>query len=267
MPDADPPESPRALLEVHGLVKSYRGRRVVNEVSFRVDAGEIVGLLGPNGAGKTTSFRMTVGLIKPEAGQVWLGGRECSRLPMFRRARLGMGYLPQEPSIFRRMRVRDNLLAVLEAMPLSRAQRKTRAAELLEELDLTRLARAMADTLSGGERRRLEICRALASDPAILLLDEPFAGVDPIAVQEIQSLIESLQRRSIGILITDHNVRETLNITDRAYIIHQGCILREGTAAELIEDPKVREVYLGDSFEAAASVGVTAEEQRGLAEL
>ncbi|MEW6073093.1 MAG: LPS export ABC transporter ATP-binding protein [Planctomycetota bacterium] len=261
-----PSSSPSALLAVRGLVKSYRGRRVVDEVSFEVAAGEIVGLLGPNGAGKTTSFRMTVGLVRPEAGQVWLGGRECSRLPMYRRARLGMGYLPQEPSVFRRMRVRDNLLAVLEAMPLSRAERRRRADELLEELDLSALARALAETLSGGERRRLEICRALASEPAILLLDEPFAGVDPIAVEEIQALIRDLRRRSIGVLITDHSVRETLNITDRAYIIHQGRILREGTAQELIRDPRVREVYLGRSFESAAPVGVSEEEQRGLAE-
>ena len=267
MTQDDSSEGEKALLETRGLVKSYRSRRVVDEVSFQVGAGEIVGLLGPNGAGKTTSFRMTVGLIKPEAGEVWLGGRECSRLPMFRRARLGMGYLPQEPSVFRRMRVRDNLIAVLEAMPLSRSQRKARADELLEELNMTHLARAVADTLSGGERRRLEICRALASDPSILLLDEPFAGIDPIAVEEIQSLVRDLRRRSIGILITDHSVRETLNITDRAYIIHEGRILREGTATQLIQDPKVREVYLGRSFEGAEPRGVTAEEQRGLAEL
>jgi lipopolysaccharide export system ATP-binding protein len=257
---------PAALLEVRGLVKTYRGRRVVDGVSFHVSAGETVGLLGPNGAGKTTSFRMTVGLIPAEAGEVWLGGQECSRMPMFKRARLGMGYLPQEPSIFRRMQVRENLLAVLEALPLSARERRERADAILEELDLAPLADAVAETLSGGERRRLEICRALASNPKILLLDEPFAGVDPIAVEEIQSIIADLHRRNIGILITDHNVRETLEATDRAYIIHQGRILREGTAQDLISDPRVREVYLGRSFEAPVR-GVTAEEERGLGEL
>jgi lipopolysaccharide export system ATP-binding protein len=257
---------PGALLEARSLVKAYRRRRVVNGVSFHVGRGEIVGLLGPNGAGKTTSFRMTVGLTAPDAGEVWLEGRECSRLPMYKRARLGMGYLPQEPSVFRRMAVRDNLLAVLEAMPLTRAQRRARADELLGELDLLHLADNVAETLSGGERRRLEIARALASDPSILLLDEPFAGVDPIAVEEIQTLILDLRRRNLGILITDHNVRETLQSTDRAYIIHQGRILREGTARQLVEDPKVREVYLGHSFDTRLRRGVTAEEERGLAE-
>ena len=257
---------PLALMEVRGLVKSYRRRRVVDGVSFHVDAGEIVGLLGPNGAGKTTSFRMTVGLTPPDAGEVWLGERECSRLPMYKRARLGMGYLPQEPSIFRRMKVRDNLIAVLEAQPQGRRERQERADQLLSELDLEHLADNQAETLSGGERRRLEICRALASEPSILLLDEPFAGVDPIAVEEIQELIRRLRQRNIGILITDHNVRETLQSTDRAYIIHQGCILREGTANELISDPKVREVYLGHSFEQPIR-GVSAEEERELADL
>jgi lipopolysaccharide export system ATP-binding protein len=240
-----------ALLEVRDLVKAYRGRRVVDGVSFRVRPGEIVGLLGPNGAGKTTSFRMTVGLIRPDRGQVWLRGKECSRAPMFKRARLGMGYLPQEPSVFRRLGVRDNLLAVLETLPLSRRERLHRADELLAELDLGHLAPAQAETLSGGERRRLEISRALATNPALLLLDEPFAGVDPIAVEEIQSIVRRLRERGIGVLITDHNVRETLQSTDRAYIIHQGTILREGTAAELVSDARVREVYLGHSFEVA----------------
>ncbi|TAJ25189.1 MAG: LPS export ABC transporter ATP-binding protein [Planctomycetota bacterium] len=249
-----------ALLEVSGLVKTYKRRRVVDGVSFRVQAGEIVGLLGPNGAGKTTSFRMAVGLITPDAGKVVLRGVECSNLPMYRRARLGMGYLPQEPSIFRRMAVRDNLLAVLEAQPLSRQQRHARADELLRELELTHLSDALAETLSGGERRRLEICRALASEPSILLLDEPFAGVDPIAVEEIQGLIRRLRERGLGILITDHNVRETLQSTDRAYILHQGQILREGTARELIDDPKVREVYLGKTFEVGARLS-SAEER------
>ena len=261
-----PADVPGALLEAENLIKAYRGRRVVNGVSFHVGRGEIVGLLGPNGAGKTTSFRMTVGLTAPDAGQVFLEGRECSRLPMYKRARLGMGYLPQEPSIFRRMRVRNNLLAVLEVMPLARAEQRARADELMEELDLSHLADNLADTLSGGERRRLEIARALASDPSILLLDEPFAGVDPIAVEEIQTLIGRLRQRRLGILITDHNVRETLQSTDRAYIIHQGRILREGTAAQLVLDPKVREVYLGHSFDSPVRPGVTREEERGLAE-
>ena len=267
MPTPSSPEPhPGALLEARSLIKAYRGRRVVNGVSFHVDRGEIVGLLGPNGAGKTTSFRMTVGLTPPDAGKVLLEGRECARLPMYKRARLGMGYLPQEPSIFRRMKVRHNLLAVLEAMPLSRQERGARADELLAELDLEHLADNLADTLSGGERRRLEIARALASDPSILLLDEPFAGVDPIAVEEIQTLIGRLRERNLGILITDHNVRETLQSTDRAYIIHQGRILREGTARQLVEDPKVREVYLGHSFDTQVRRGVTAEEERGLSE-
>jgi len=253
----------RALLETKGLVKSYRRRRVVDGVSFNVESGEIVGLLGPNGAGKTTSFRMTVGLVVPDAGEVWLAGEECSRLPMFRRARMGMGYLPQEPSIFRRMGVRNNLLAVLEAMPLDRRQRRARADELLEELEIMHLADDLAETLSGGERRRLEICRALATDPHILLLDEPFAGVDPIAVEEIQEMVRRLRDRNIGVLITDHNVRETLASTDRAYIIHQGTILREGTSDELVRDPRVREVYLGHSFDVPTR-GVTAAEEHGL---
>ncbi|MEO0650475.1 MAG: LPS export ABC transporter ATP-binding protein [Planctomycetota bacterium] len=238
------------LLEVRGLVKAYRGRRVVDGVSFRVRPGEIVGLLGPNGAGKTTSFRMTVGLVRPDGGEVLLRGRECSRWPMFKRARLGMGYLPQEPSVFRRLNVRQNLLAVLETLPLGRKERRERADQLLNELDLGHLAGSHAETLSGGERRRLEISRALATNPALLLLDEPFAGVDPIAVEEIQGIVRQLRERGIGVLITDHNVRETLQSTDRAYIIHQGAILREGTADELVADPRVREVYLGHSFDA-----------------
>jgi lipopolysaccharide export system ATP-binding protein len=254
------------ILEAHGLVKAYRGVRVVDGVSFEVGAGEVVGLLGPNGAGKTTSFRMTVGLVRPDAGEVHLAGRECSRMPMFRRARLGMGYLPQEPSVFRRMSVRDNLLAVLEAMPYGRRRRRARADQLLAELDLGALADQRADTLSGGERRRLEISRALASEPSILLLDEPFAGIDPIAMEEIQGLIRDLRRQDLGVLITDHNVRETLTITDRAYIIHRGRILREGTADELVTDPEVRKVYLGHSFDAPAR-GVSAAEERSLSEL
>ncbi len=244
------PPPGEVLLDVEDLVKVYHGRHVVDGVSYRVRAGEIVGLLGPNGAGKTTSFRMSVGLVTPDRGTVRIRGKEATRLPMFRRARLGMGYLPQEASIFRRMSVKDNLLAVLEAMPISRAQRHEEAEGLMEELELSHLAANPAETLSGGERRRLEICRALATKPAVLLLDEPFAGVDPINVQEIQRLVHDLRDRGLGVLITDHNVRETLQSTDRAYIIHQGQILREGTADELVSDRRVREVYLGENFDA-----------------
>ena len=254
-----PPRHGETLLAVHGLVKSFKKRRVVDGVSFEVRAGEIVGLLGPNGAGKTTSFRMTVGLTRPDAGQVLLRGAECSREPMFRRARLGMGYLPQERSLFQRMSVLDNLLAVLEAMPFDRAQRHREADALLAELELSHLKASMADTLSGGEQRRLELARALATRPSILLLDEPFAGVDPIAVGEIQGLIAKLREKDIGILITDHNVRETLQSTDRAYIIRQGQIFREGSPRDLVNDPQVRAVYLGHSFDAPVLGVSTAE--------
>jgi len=251
------------LLEAKGLVKAYSGRRVVDGVQFHVGAGEIVGLLGPNGAGKTTSFRMTVGLIQPDAGEVWLSGKDCARLPMYKRARMGMGYLPQEASVFRRMSVVDNLIAVLETMPLSRAERRVEAFRLLEELELAHLAEHIADTLSGGERRRLELSRALATRPKILLLDEPFAGVDPINVQEIQDLVRSMRDKGLGILITDHNVRETLRLTDRAAIIHEGKILREGNAIELIHDEQVRRIYLGHSFDAPVA-GISAAEEREL---
>ncbi|MBL8862480.1 MAG: LPS export ABC transporter ATP-binding protein [Planctomycetes bacterium] len=260
------PRRGELLLEARGLVKAYRGRRVVDGVHYAVAAGEIVGLLGPNGAGKTTSFRMTVGLVIPDAGTVILNGADCTRLPMYKRARLGMGYLPQEPSIFRRMSVRDNLLAVLETMPFTRRERRLEAERLLGELELTRLAKNTADTLSGGERRRLEMCRALATRPTILLLDEPFAGVDPINVQEIQGLVRQMREKDLGILITDHNVRETLQLTDRAAIIHEGRILREGTAAELVSDVRVREVYLGHGFDAPVAGGaqVSRAEEREL---
>lgn len=240
--------TPAPLLQVQGLVKSYRKRRVVDGVSFQVGSGEIVGLLGPNGAGKTTSFRMAVGLIVPDAGKVVLQDRECSKLPMYRRARLGMGYLPQEASVFRQMKVRDNVLAVLEALPLGRRERYSEADRLLDELELGHLAKNQAETLSGGERRRLELCRALATRPSILLLDEPFAGVDPIAVGEIQKIVEYLSKKDLGILITDHNVRETLDIVDRAYIIHEGVVLMEGTPSDIVAHEDVRRVYLGDKF-------------------
>ena len=261
------------VIEVDGLRRTYTARtgirrsarqpvEAVKGISFEVERGELFGLLGPNGAGKTTSFRMTVGLIRPDQGVVKLNGAECSKMPMYRRARLGMGYLPQEPSIFRRMSVLDNLLAVLEAMPYGRKERRAEAERLMGELDITHLAKNVAETLSGGERRRLELCRALATKPTILLLDEPFAGVDPINVQEIQALIEQMREKNLGILITDHNVRETLKSTDRAYIIYEGKILREGTAEELIHDQRVKEVYLGHSFDAPLTGGVSAAEER-----
>ena len=232
-------------------------------VSLQVDTGEIIGLLGPNGAGKTTSFRMAVGLVTPDSGSVRIEGKDCTKMAMFRRARRGMGYLPQDTSAFRQMTVKDNLLAVLEAMPYGRKKRMEEAARLLDELELSHLHANRADTLSGGERRRLELARALATQPKILLLDEPFAGVDPINVEEIQGLIARLRERGLGVLITDHSVRETLQITDRSYIIHQGQILREGNAEELIADPRVREVYLGHSFD-TPSVGISEEEEQGL---
>jgi len=257
------PHPGERLLEVRGLVKSFKKRRVVDGVSFEVGAGEIVGLLGPNGAGKTTSFRMTVGLTRPDAGHVLLLGQECSRLPMFRRARLGMGYLPQERSVFQRLSVRDNLLAVLEAMPYSARERAREADLLMRELEIDHLADNMAATLSGGEQRRLELCRALATKPMILLLDEPFAGIDPIAVQEIQTLVLAMRRKNIGILITDHNVRETLQSTDRAYIIVHGQIDFQGTPRDLVTNPHVREVYLGHSFDTPV-IGVTSAEERDL---
>jgi len=247
-----------------GLRKRYGDVVAVDELTVHVRRGEFFGLLGPNGAGKTTSFRMTVGLVKPDKGLVLLGGRECSRLPMYQRARLGMGYLPQEPSVFRRLSVRDNLLAVLETMPLSRKERNAEAGRLMADLELSHLASSIADTLSGGERRRLEISRALATRPSILLLDEPFAGVDPINVQEIQMLLEQMRAKNLGILITDHNVRETLKSTDRTYIIAEGQILREGTAQELVNDEQVKAVYLGHTFDQPIALGVTPAEERAI---
>ena len=241
--------APTAVLEVRDLVKTYKGRRVVDGVSFRVDAGEIVGLLGPNGAGKTTSFRMAVGMLRPDSGRVFLQGVDVGRLPMYRRSRLGMGYLAQEPSVFRRLTVEENLLAILEIQPGTAESRQARADELLEELGLAGLRRNRADTLSGGERRRLEIARALVIEPAILLLDEPFVGIDPIAVADIQDVVRSLRERGVSILLTDHSVRETLAVTDRSYIIHRGTIVKEGRPSELVEDPLVRRIYLGEKFQ------------------
>jgi len=236
------------LVATDKLVKEYRQRRVVNGVSISVAPGEIVGLLGPNGAGKTTTFNMVVGVIKPDAGTVRFQGREITRLPMHRRARLGMGYLTQEPSIFRKLTVEQNILAILETCRLSRQERAVRLKYLLDELDMSRLARSKAYTLSGGEKRRLEITRALVTSPKLLLLDEPFSGIDPIAVYEVQKIVRRLRERGLGILITDHNVRETLKLVDRAYLIHKGEVVYEGAAEELVNDPKAREIYLGPEF-------------------
>jgi lipopolysaccharide export system ATP-binding protein len=236
------------LLEVHRLVKSYGTKTVVNQVSFCVDRGEIVGLLGPNGAGKTTSFRMTVGMIRPDGGTVHLNGEDVTDMPMYRRARLGMGYLSQEPSVFQRMSVGDNLMAILETLPLRREEMRRRCRQMLEEAGLDQVARQKAYTLSGGERRRLEITRALVTSPSLLLLDEPFSGVDPKRVSELQKTISAFRDQGIGILLTDHNVRDTLKVTDRAYIIHDGVILRHGTPQEIVDDPQARELYLGDDF-------------------
>ncbi len=238
------------LLEVRDLVKRYDGRAVVNELGFHVFAGEIVGLLGRNGAGKTTTFRMTVGMIDPNQGTVLFDGRDVTSLAMYKRAQLGMGYLSQEPSIFQRLTVEENLLAILETMRnLSRRERCDKAQQLIEQFGLLNQRRQLARTLSGGERRKLEIARALVTDPKLIMLDEPFSGVDPRAVEDLQEEILHLKRdRGIAILLTDHNVRETLRVTDRSYIIHDGCKLAEGTPREIIRDPLVRKTYLGSTF-------------------
>ena len=230
------------------LVKIYRKRTVVNGVTISVSAGEIVGLLGPNGAGKTTTFYMITGLIKPNSGRVLLEDNDITKLPMYRRARQGIGYLPQEPSIFRKMTVSDNIMAVLEYMPLTKPQRKERLAQLLSDLDVEHIADSMGYNLSGGERRRVEIARALVTEPKFILLDEPFSGIDPITVEEIQKIIYRLKEKGLGILVTDHSVRETLSITDRAYIIFEGNILKSGTSEFLANDPETREIYLGEKF-------------------
>jgi lipopolysaccharide export system ATP-binding protein len=237
-----------SLLATESLVKAYRGRRVVNGVSIRVAGGEIVGLLGPNGAGKTTTFNMVVGLVRPDAGEVTFAGQVINGLPMHRRARLGIGYLTQEPSVFRKLTVEQNILAILETCRMSRGERQTRLKYLLDELDLSRLAKSKAYTLSGGEKRRLEITRALVTSPRLLLLDEPFSGIDPIAVYEVQKILRRLKGRGLGILITDHNVRETLKLVDRACLIHHGEVLCEGSAEYLVNDAKAREIYLGPDF-------------------
>lgn len=236
------------ILRAEHLVKIYKGRRVVNDISVEVKQGEIVGLLGPNGAGKTTSFYMIVGLIQPNEGKIYLEDSDITGLPMYKRAQLGIGYLAQEASVFRKLSVEENILAVLEMTKLPKKEQKERVESLLEEFSLTHVRKNLGMVLSGGERRRTEIARALAVDPKFVLLDEPFAGVDPIAVEEIQSIVAKLKNKNIGILITDHNVNETLSITDRAYLMFEGRLLKAGSAEELAADEQVRKVYLGSNF-------------------
>jgi lipopolysaccharide export system ATP-binding protein len=236
------------VLRVADARKAFGTMRALDGVSLELRQGELLGLLGPNGAGKTTSFYMIVGLLRPSRGRILLEGRDITDEPVYRRARLGLGYLAQEPSIFRRLSVSDNVMAVLETMPLSKAERLARLRQLLEDLNLTHLAGRMANKLSGGERRRVEITRALARQPSYMLLDEPFVGIDPIAVAEIQDIVGRLRQRGLGVLITDHNVRETLRITDRAYIMYEGRILLQGTSEELAQDARAREIYLGEKF-------------------
>ncbi|MBI3013426.1 MAG: LPS export ABC transporter ATP-binding protein [Elusimicrobia bacterium] len=237
------------ILKVENLKKSYGHRTVVDGISLSVSSGEIVGLLGPNGAGKTTTFYMVVGMVGPESGRIDLDQKEISQIAMYQRARLGIGYLPQEPSIFRRLNVEDNLRIILEILPLTPAERKEKEDKLLNELGLNERRKQIAGTLSGGEKRRLEICRALLNEPKFLLLDEPFVGIDPITVSDLQGLLNQLKARGLGILITDHNVRDTLKIIDRAYIIHQGKVLLEGNAQTLLDSPEARRIYLGDQFQ------------------
>jgi len=237
------------ILRSDNLVKVYGSRTVVKKVSINVHQGEIVGLLGPNGAGKTTTFYMVVGFIKPNDGSVFLENEDITTLPMYKRAQRGIGYLPQEPSVFRKLTVEDNISAVLEMTQLSKKEQKAKLENLIEEFSLDKVRKSKGDTLSGGERRRTEIARALATDPSFILLDEPFAGIDPIAVEDIQYIVAKLKTKNIGILITDHNVQETLSITDRAYLMFEGSILKAGTAEELAEDEMVRKVYLGKNFE------------------
>ena len=249
-PGPGPESDPRAArrLVAKSLTKSYGRRTVVKAVDLEIERGEVVGLLGPNGAGKTTTFYMVVGLTRPDSGRVILGERDITDLPMYRRARSGIGYLPQEASVFRKLTAEQNVLAILETLDMGAVERRRRARELLEELRITTIAKQPAYTLSGGERRRLEICRALATSPSFMLLDEPFAGIDPIAVLDIQAIVAHLKDRGIGVLMTDHNVRETLKITDRAYILREGQVFRAGTPEELASDEEVRRVYLGESF-------------------
>jgi lipopolysaccharide export system ATP-binding protein len=236
------------LIRTEKLVKAYKGRKVVREVEINVKAGEIVGLLGPNGAGKTTSFYMIVGLVRPSRGKVFFNGKNVTHVPMYKRARMGMGYLSQEPSIFRNLSVTDNVMAILETLPISGKERKRRLDLLLEDLNISHLAKQKAYTLSGGERRRLEITRALVTNPSIILLDEPFSGVDPLAVNDVQEIVRDLRGRGLGVLITDHNVRETLAVVDRAYLLCEGQVLREGNSDFLVNDEVSRELYLGPRF-------------------
>ena len=235
-------------LHTQHIEKTYKGRTVVSNVSFEVNQGEIVGLLGPNGAGKTTSFYMIVGLVRPDKGKVFLDNTEITKLPMYKRAQMGIGYLPQEISVFRKLSVEDNIMAILEMTDLDRPSREQKLEQLLNEFSLQHVRKNLGNRLSGGEKRRTEIARALATDPKFVLLDEPFAGVDPIAVEDIQSIVWELKKRNIGILITDHNVQETLSITDRAYLLFEGSILKSGTAEDLAADEQVRKVYLGQNF-------------------
>ncbi len=237
-----------SVFEASNLIKNYGAKTVVNHVSLKVEQGEIVGLLGPNGAGKSTTFGMMMGIIRPDKGQIFLNEKNITSLPLSKRARLGIGYLSQEPSLFRQLTVEQNIHVVLENMPLSKTQRKRSCERLLEEAGINHLAKQNASSLSGGEKRRMEICRALAAKPRIILLDEPFSGVDPKSVSELQDVILQLKQRHLGVLITDHNVRETLEVTDRSYIMHEGVILTHGSARELIHDPVVRDAYLGDKF-------------------
>jgi len=250
------------MLEAKGLVKLYKGRKVVNSLSLIVDRGEVVGLLGPNGAGKTTTFYMAVGLIRPDKGTVFLNGKNITELPMYMRARMGISYLPQEPSVFRKLTVRENIMSILETIDLEDKEREERLESLLSELNISHLADNKAYTLSGGERRRVEITRALVTSPSFMLLDEPFAGIDPIAVTEIQNIIAKLKKKNIGILITDHSVQETLAITDRAYIINEGKILISGTPKEIAHSPKARAIYLGEKFKLMNEAHVREEERR-----
>lgn len=241
-------EMENTLLHTEGLVKAFKKRVVVRDVNITLNAGEVVGLLGPNGAGKTTTFSMIVGLLKPDAGRILLAGRDVTRMPMYRRAQAGMAYLPQEPSVFQQLTVRQNLQAILEYQPLRKKEREQRIDALLADLNIAHLAASPAFTLSGGERRRTEIARALAIEPRIFLLDEPFAGIDPIAVADLQDIVSHLRDKGIGVLITDHNVRDTLDITDRAYIINEGSVLASGAPRDLADNPLVRKIYLGEKF-------------------
>jgi lipopolysaccharide export system ATP-binding protein len=236
------------VLTLSQLVKTFNGKRVVDGVDLEIQSGSVVGLLGPNGAGKTTTFYMTVGIIRPESGQVFIDGEEITREPMYVRARKGIGYLPQEASVFSKLTVLQNILLILETMPLSRHEQKEKAETLLEELGIARLMKQKAGQLSGGERRRLEIARALATDPSFILLDEPFAGIDPLAVIDIQNIIQQLSDRQIGVLISDHNVRETLGVCDQAYILNSGQIIESGAPEAIAESPTARQIYLGDQF-------------------